>query len=534
VAKVEYKRWLSRAEPGAEELAAMAKQVAGFRYLPRFSLALVVDDADEIWIKSTAESVLNQVYPHLELCVCDNGSVRPHVRETLEEHAVADGRVKLLRLPEEEDFAEARNATLSLASGEFVGLLDPGDRLAPAALFGVAELLQRVEADAVYTDEDLIDVTDEHYNPRFKPYWSPDLLLGTPYVGRLCVMRKSLVDDLGSMREGFEGAEEHDLILRLSEKTSRIRHLPGVLYHRRTLPGHAESSSEVRSRGAVEDALRRRGEDASVEPVRGSLRINRRVDEPGVSIMVHVPPGTSAAPLLEHLEHEARHPGRELILVGGDREAYPSVDLHVDHPFPARALNLAAGKAGGEYLAFVNGRAEEISAGWIPELLGEARREGVGVAGGKVLAPNGGVRHGGSVIEAGWLAGRLEEPVSEDEDYLPPINRRFNPAAASVAFMMVRRESFEGVGGFDDDNLLSAFYDLDLSFRLREKGLLNIYTPHASIVLGVPVPVPDKAEIAYMWRRWWAEQVRMLFYRRSPLYTEHRGLDVETLALISA
>jgi GT2 family glycosyltransferase len=267
--------------------------------------------------------------------------------------------------------------------------------------------------------------------------------------------------------------------------------------------------------------------------VANSFRVKRRVvGEPKVSVVVHVQPGTAEAPAVE----STGYPGRQLIVAGGKPDAYPSADLHVNHPFPARALNLAADEAGGEYLAFVDARAETIAEGWIPELLGEARRRGVGLVGGKLLNPDGSLRHGGSAIEVGWLTGRWEEPVFEDEDYLPLVNRPFNFAAASAAFMVVRKDLFEGVGGFDDDNLPTAFYDLDLSFRLQEKGLLNVYTPHASMVLDVLPNVPGEAEIAYMWRRWWERQVKMLFYRRSPLYVPgHRAsLDGTMLDVVSS
>lgn len=538
--KVEYNRWLLHAGPGAGELAAMAKQSATFSHLPRFGMALVIADADEIWIKSTLDSVLEQIYPYLELGVCDNGSARPHVRETLEEYAAADGRVKVRSLPEKESLAGAYNAALSLVSGEFVALLGAGDRVAAEALFSVVEFLQHVDADVIYTDEDLIDVAGRRLNPRFKPYWSPDLLLSVPYLGRLCVIRKNLLDDIGGMREGFEGAGEHDLFLRLCEKTSRIHHLPGVLYHRRTLPGGAGRAGvdeNTPSLGAVESALARRGESATVGPGPvGGLRIRRSVvGEPKISIIVHVPWGTSDAPLLEQLRDGSGRSEHELIVAGGGREKFPAVNRQVSHPFPARALNLAAAEARGDYLAFVHARGQTSltdTAGWLRELSGEARRREVGVVGGKLLAPDGRLRHGGSVVEAGWLAGRWEEPIFEDEYYLPLVDRRFNFAAASAAFMMIRKELFEGVGGFDDDNLPTAFYDLDLSFKLQERGLLNVYTPHASMTLDASIPAPGETEIAYMWRRWWGRQVRMLFYQQSPLYTQHLGLKMQTFSIL--
>ena len=540
--ETDYGRWVSYSKVSEDELAAMGRQVAGFAYLPRVSLLLVVSDADEVWIKNSVNSVLRQVYPRLELCVCDNGSERPHVREVLEDYAAHEEGIKVLRLPEKGSRAAAYGAAASAATGEFVIPLDEGDELAPEALFKVVEFLQRVPADVVYTDEDHIDVAGERSDPVFKPHWSPELLLCAPYVGRTCAMRRSVVEDAGGFREGFEGAEERDLLLRVSEKTDRIYHLPGVLYHRwvpswRTTPTTPNGAGEEASVRAVEEALARRGEDADVEPdgERGSLRVRRRPSgRPEVSVIFFAPEGAEGmdgAPLVDETEPEASYPVRQLIVAGGGGGAYPAAAERVSHPSPARAMNLAAEGAEGEYLVFTEGCAQVRPAGWLPELLGHAQRRGVGAVGCKLLDPDGGLRHGGSFVDLGRLVGRAGASVSGGEDLPGVADRTFDFGAASAGCMMVRREVFEAVGGFDDENLPTAFYDLDLSFRLREMGLRNVYTPYVSLVCeGLGESPPGENEVAYMWRRWWGELVRSLYYARSPLFRPtHRGAEEEAL-----
>jgi O-antigen biosynthesis protein len=532
LSEIDYRHWISSSLVSERELAAMRRQVAGLGYLPRISVVLVISDADEVWIKSSVDSVLRQVYPHFELCICDNGSERPHVAEVMHRYASEDERVVLRRLPEKKNSAGACGEATSMATGEFVALLDQGDELAPAAIFKVVELLQRVRADAVYTDEDHIDISGGRSDPVFKPYWSPDLLLSTAYTGRLCVMRRSVLEALGAFREGFEGAEEYDMMLHLSEKTRHIHHLPEVLYHRRRLPDPGVPEDRALSR-AIEDTLIRRETDATVERglTEGSFRVVRSLKgRPRVSVIVFAPEGAVEASLLDELEQKSPYPAHQVILVGAGRATHPSVD-RVDHPFPARALNLAAGKAEGEYLVFMDAGARPASPGWLREMLSQAQRQDVGTVGCKLLNPNGSLRHGGSLVQMSRLTGNPEH-VSEGGRYLPLVDYPFNFAAASSECMVVRREVFEGIGGFDDANLPTAFYDLDLSFRLRESGRLNVYTPYAQVVCGELKAAPSVWEKRYMWARWWGEVVRVLYYQQSPLHPDHHGMDREALSVL--
>jgi O-antigen biosynthesis protein len=203
----------------------------------------------------------------------------------------------------------------------------------------------------------------------------------------------------------------------------------------------------------------------------------------------------------------------------------PSSAERVSHPFPARSLNLAAGGAAGEYLVFLDARARVASPDWLPEMLSQAQRPEAGAVGCKLLGPAGGLRHGGSLVEMSRLTGYPEEPVMEGGRYLPLVDYAFNFGAAPAEHMMVRAAAFERVGGFDDANLPTAFYDLDLSFKLHEIGLLNVYTPHARVTYGGAGVVPGRDEIEYVWSRWWARLVRLLYYQRSPLDHAHHGLE---------
>jgi hypothetical protein len=535
----------------------MRRQVPTLAYRPLIGLALVASDPDEVWIKSAVGSVQAQIYPHFELSLCDNGSERPHVREVIEEYADTESRTTALSLPKRTSRAAAYNAALAESAADYVALMEAGDELAPEALFGLVELLQGDSADVVYTDEDRADVSGRRSHPVFKPYWSPELLLSTPYIGRLCVIRRELFEAVGGLREGFEGAEEHDLMLRLSEWTDRIRHLPRILYRRRDLTTDPNADDRVSgqfgmppaaptAKRAVEEALDRRTDVAAVEQdlVRKALRVVRSpCREAGTSVIVFVPQGALPSSVLGELEREAYGLIREVIPASVDHEMRPSLadgrSHEVRHPFLARALNLAARRAEGEHLVFLDGRSELTDPGWLMELVGHTGRPGVGAVGCRLERSRGGLYYGGSFVDLSRITGRPEEVDFERREGPPLVDFPFNPLTVPIECLAVRRSVFEEAGGFDDENLPSAFYDLDLCLRLQEEGLRNVYTPYASVKCGDlrdanARVAPGEAEVAYVWRRWWEQLVWLLHYRFSPLHPTAHAAHAETLALLGA
>ena len=528
-----YNNWVFQTEPDAERLSFKREMLGTFAYLPEISVLMVTSDPDEVWIKRSISSVLEQIYPHFELCVYDNASSRPHVAESLAEFAASQECVKTSHLKESTSWAEAYNRALSLATGEFVVLMEVGDELSPDAMFSVVDFLQSVEADVVYADEDSVDISDRRSDPVFKPYWSPDLLVYTPYIGRPCVIRRGLVERSGRFREGFEGAEEYELMLRLSEETERIRHLPRILYHRRTYGGEPAKSGEDRrsQRRAAEDALRlqRRLEETSVDVVgpysaSGAPRWDRSVsDQPSVSVVAFVQDERTAGNV-EDLATRSSYSVHE-ILVTGPGDPTPREKLS-DDASPAEMVNLAAGRATGEYLLFLRNYEGAGSPGWISELLLQAQRAETGAVGGKVLNSDGTWSAGGYPNLSGLTGESTNMSIREIQvPFLPIVDYPFNPCAVPLECMMVRRSTFEEIGGFDES--LPTVYDLDFSFRLVERGLLNVYVPEVSVFAAGASPPPDEEEIAYMWRRWWAMLARELYYRESPLDAGYRMFEDE-------
>jgi O-antigen biosynthesis protein len=532
-----HKSYTSQIESADEDLSAIGQQLAGFEYLPKMSILLVVSDSDEVWIKRSVESVLNQLYPNVELCICDNASERPHVKEALEEVAEADNRVKVCALREPENIERAYNQALYMTTGDFVALLGQGDELSPVALFWVAELLQHVEADVIYSDEDFINISNIRSNLVLKPHWSPDLLLSTGYIGRLCVLRKDAVSAAGDFEENLGVDEEHALLLRIAEKTERFHHLPRVLYHRRFY--HAEPAYEQPEHktllNTARKALEREGTRASLQPgiTPDSVRVVRDLlGEPTVSVVALASKGAPTR-YLENLERDTSYPIHETVVA--EIEERLLVGGQTANVFEAQGANAAADEATGEYLLFISGYTKPNSSDWLTELLREAQRDKVGSVGCRVLNGDGSIRHAGTLLDLNGLAGSPSGSNFEDESrFRPVLDYPFNPYMVTIEGMMIRKSTFEEMGGFDEDHLPTALYDIDLSLRMREKGMLNVRTPYASLICeGAAQAFPSAGEIEYMWTRWWSELVTSFFYGQSPLQAIREGIDSERMSLVS-
>lgn len=231
----DYDRWVETHDTlGEADRQAIAVHIARMAVRPTISVIMPAYNSDERFLREAIASVRGQLYPHWELCVADDASTAPHVWRVLQEEAARDSRIRIVRRPVNGHISAASNSALTLASGEFVALMDHDDLLAPHALYEVAaELEAHPDADMLFSDEDKIDATGRRREPYFKPGWNPELLLGQNLVKHLCVVRRGVLTQVGGFREGFEGSQDYDLVLRVSEATTadRIRHIPAILYH---------------------------------------------------------------------------------------------------------------------------------------------------------------------------------------------------------------------------------------------------------------------------------------------------------------
>jgi GT2 family glycosyltransferase len=501
-----YKAWIKRNEPNALGLERQKRESLAFRYRPKISVVTPVWNTDDKWLRLAIESVIAQTYDNWELCLADGGSAKPHVRAVLEEYAAKETRVKVKFLPENKGISGNSNEALSLATGEFIALLDHDDELAPFALFECIALLNnQPETDFIYSDEDKISGKKRH-SPFFKPDWSPDLLLSCNYTCHLGLYRRSIAVEIGGFRSAFDGSQDYDLVLRYMDRTKRIAHVPAVLYHWRVLVESAASHSTakpyayVAGRQALSDYLRRNG--VSGEVVDGAspgyYRVKRNIiGRPLVSIII--PSKDNQVVLkkcVDSILEQTDYDNYEIIIVD-NQSTEPSMlgycaqivtnpkisVLKYDRPFNFSAINnWAASQAKGQHLLLLNDDTEVISPGWLSAMLEHAQRNEVGVVGALLLYPNGNIQHCGIIVGVGpdRTSGHAFYRLPNHPGYMGRIRSIGNCSAVTAACMMVRKEVFLELGGLDEA-LPRNHNDIDLCLKARAKGYLIVYTPYARL-----------------------------------------------------
>jgi O-antigen biosynthesis protein len=485
------------------DLRRLRDEASTFRYRPLVSILMPVSDPEPERLRRALDSTVTQIYPDWELCVCCDDSAGEQTKKVLSRYERLDERVKV-GYPERDSggVAGLSNAALALATGEFVGVLGPGDELAPDALFEVARVLQEhADSDLIYSDEDEIDEEGNRSNPRFKPGWSPDLLLSINYISHLSVYRRSLLQEVGGFREGFEGCQDYDLVLRVTERTGEIRHIPKVLYHRRASANGDEGYTRDGTRRVLSEALERRGLDGSVEDglLPDRFRVRREIEgTPKVSLLIPTRDNLSLLKnCLESIERLTHYPNYEVLIIDNDSTDPQTLKYLAQSPHRvlrfkeefnySRINNFAVSEAEGEYVLFLNDDTEVISGGWLEAMLEHAQREEVGAVGARLLYPDGRIQHAGVLVGVGssWIPGVATHShlyhSAKSPGYLDTANVIRNSSAVTAACMMARRSMIEEVGGFDEGNLPVLFNDVDLCLRIRERGYLIVYTPHAEL-----------------------------------------------------
>ena len=505
-----YKAWIEANEPGPREMEAIAAWAAATPGLPAIAVLMPVHDPRPEHLEAAIASVKAQAHPAWTLCIADDGSRSPEVRLILQE-AAADPRVRLATHPEALGVAAATNAALALADAEAVLFLDHDDVLAPHALALMGHAFAtHPEAVAAYSDEDSLDAHGRRSEPRFKPDFDQERLFAHNYVNHAFAVRTGLLRGLGGLRAGYEGVQDHDLVLRVAESgEGTILHLPHVLYHWRIFPGGGSFSQSARPdidearRRMVAEHLGRRGTEADLlQDDRGRVSLVRPLPEPAPEVTAIIPtrdhPDLLEACVAGLLE-QTDYPSLRLCIVdNGSRgqralrlldrlERTPRVRvLRIDAPFNFSALNNAAvAGTASPLLAFVNDDILVVEPGWLKAMAALALRPDVGAVGAKLFYPDGRIQHAGIVLGLGphGVAGHEFRGVTGDA---PGPQHRLTVAreisAVTAACMVVARERFLAVGGFDEAALPVAFNDVDLCLKLGARGWRTLWTPQARLM----------------------------------------------------
>jgi glycosyltransferase involved in cell wall biosynthesis len=282
---IKYQKQVRKNRITVKKIKPLEKEIESFEFQPKISVVMPVYNVEQQWLEQAIESIFSQVYQNWELCIADDASPSPHIKEVLNLYKNRGKRVKIKYLESNRGISGASNEALSLTTGQYVALLDHDDVMSRDSLFEIVKLLNaHPEAELIYTDEDKLSMGGLHLRPVFKPDWDPDLLLTYNYICHLLVCKRELVERAGGFRLGFEGSQDYDLLLRMTELTDNIFHIPKVLYHWRMIPGSAafvvdaKSKAFERAKRALEDALQRRGIRGEVldGETQGTFRIRRQ------------------------------------------------------------------------------------------------------------------------------------------------------------------------------------------------------------------------------------------------------------------
>lgn len=501
---------------------------------PRLSIVTPVHRPPLELLDACLASVRAQTFEDWELCLVDDGAPDAAVAERLRDLAARDDRVRVTTRPVSGGIVAASNAGLAMASGEFVALLDHDDQLTPDALALVtAAIGSHPDVDYLYSDEDKMAPDGTVHDVFRKPDWSPERLRSQNYCTHLSVFRRSLVEAVGGFREGFDGSQDHDLILRVTERARRIVHVPEVLYHWCVTPGSAAGDADAKpyareaGRRAVADHLARVGIDAMVEHLAtpGHFRVRRSLPQPAPTVSIVVPTAGNRRPvwgvtrtlvldLLDSLADVTDGPPIEVIVVADPRTppevmaalAARSVRvMSMDGPFNfSRWCNAGVAASTGELVLLLNDDMRIEQPDWLTTMVGIlAAEHDVGVVGARLLYADGTLQHGGILLN--------EQPLhifrgfgGDDPGVFGLLEIDREVSAVTGACLLTRRSLWDELGGLPEDFAV-AFNDLDYCLRVRATGRRVVWTAHATLYHLESQSRPsavDPAEIERLYQRW--------------------------------
>ncbi|WP_321783604.1 glycosyltransferase [Paraburkholderia sp. J94] len=515
------------------------RRIAAMTRRPTFSIVVPLYNTDDYLFRRMAGSVLAQWYPHWELILVDDKSPDASVRERAAR--LDDPRVRLIALDQNQGISGATNRGLEQAQGDYIVFLDHDDELTDDCLYELAQSIEAEDPDYVYSDEDKIMPDGRFAQPFYKPDWSPDTLMSTMFTCHVSCVRRSLLDRVGHLRSEFDGAQDWDFVLRVTEQTRRIAHVPKVLYHWRVIPQSVASDLNAKpyaidaARRARLDALERRGLIGEVEAVPtlpGYFRV--KYDVQGTPLVSIIIPSKNNGDVLKRcvdsILARTSYPAFEVVVMdngSSERSTLACLDALrairnvrvIPHDFPfnySEINNVGARESKGEILLFLNDDTEVISGDWIERLAGYAQLDHVGAVGAKLLYPGTRqIQHCGILNLAdgpghAMLRGDADTPGYFDRNLL-----EYDWMAVTGACLMVERGKFEAAGGFDE-SLPIAYNDVDLCFRLIELGYFNVVSPAVELYHYESLSRGQDGESEAKRRRLVQERQRL--YRKHPRF----------------
>lgn len=524
----EYQKWLAGHLVNASQIAGLRRESQAFTYQPCITIITPVFDTPVAWLTACVESVLTQVYEKWELILVDDNSTDGETLKVLRELGGRDPRIVLAKDEKQAGISAASNRGIALAKGEWVGFLDHDDVLEPDALFQFAKWLQEHrDADLIYSDEDKL--TEQGLGaPIFKPDWSPDYFLSCNYIGHLTLVRYDLLRKFGGFRSEFDGAQDYDLFLRITEQTNRIEHIPRLLYHwRRSVNSSAD---DIRRKPGMLETGRRVLEahlerqhligHVTVDWPTHTFLVKRQLKEAKkISIIIPVRDQIEMlACCLASLTSKTDYAPYEIVIVDNESQSEKAHTyfsqlkhriLRYRGPFNFSAINnFAVEQTDSPWLLFLNNDTEVIpqQRDWLTVMAEYVQCLEVGAVGPQLLYPDDTVQHAGVVLGVGGIAEHAFRGFPGDS---PGVCRQLqttrNYSAVTGACLLTRREVFDEVGGFDEEQLPVSFSDVDLCLKMRRAGYRIVYTPFAKLYhheSSTRRPAVEPLETEVMRQRW--------------------------------
>ena len=520
IAKIKYKKiereamtnYGTRSFPTPEE--AQAQRAEHFDRMVKISILVPLWNTPEDFLREMIESVTAQTYENWELCLADGSDdAHENVAAIVREYQEKDGRGRILykKLEKNEGIAGNTNQCLAMATGEYIGLFDHDDILHPSVLYEYVKVINDKQADYIYCDETTFKSGDinKMLTMHFKPDFAIDNLRANNYICHFSVFARELLDGTELFRSQFDGSQDHDMILRLTDRAKNVVHVPKLLYYWRSHPGSVASDINAKpyaiqsAKNAVADHLRRHGFDhfqiTSTRAFETIFKIRYQIlGSPLISIVIankdHV---ADLQRCITSILEKSTYENYEIIIVENNSEEKQTFDYYeelkennritvvtYEGAFNYSAVNnLGIKHARGEYILLLNNDTQVITVNWMEELLMYAQREDVGAVGGKLYYADKTIQHAGGVLGLGAhrTAGHSHyKQHRENLGYMGRLCYAQDVSAVTGACLLVKKSLFEEVGGLEEDFAIS-LNDVDFCLKLREKGYLNVFTPFAEL-----------------------------------------------------
>jgi GT2 family glycosyltransferase len=505
----QYARWIMHHDTLTDvDRRAISQHIMQMKNPPVISVLMPTYNTPEKFLREAIDSVLNQLYPHFELCIADDASPKPHVRDILEEYAAKDSRVKLKFRKANGHISEATNSALEIATGDYVGLFDHDDLLAEHALYMMADAILSTGAELLYCDEDKVDEKGVRYAPHFKPAWNPLYLYACNYVTHFTVVKRSRIVEVGGLHTRYNGSQDHELVLRLSHIIAhdKVQHIPFVLYHWRAFAESTALNTDAKSY-AVDARLKAITCHARIIDKKAEIRLTKWGScdvkwsvkgRPKVSILI---PTRDAADMVARcvasIREKTDYAHYEILIIdNGSVEPetatlFEELKRHsnirilpYDKPFNYSAINNFAVKhAKGSLLCLMNNDIEVVSPDWLSRMIALLQKDNVGAVGAKLLYPDGHIQHGGIIVGMGGVAGHYHrETPGYEPGYVLRASSDQYLSGVTAACMLTHKAVYEEVGGLDEAHLPIAFNDVDYCLKLRENGYLIAYSANSVLI----------------------------------------------------